>query len=107
MAKRKSMTKSGVIIELANRTELPKKTVLSVFDNLLEMLLNDINPKSKTAPGVFTIPGIARIKGVKKPAKKARKGTNPFTGEEMMFKAKPASIGVKIFAVKTLKDSVN
>ena len=40
--------------------------------------------------GVFLVPGFAKFVIVKKPAAKARKGTNPFTGEEMMFKAKPA-----------------
>jgi hypothetical protein len=43
---------------------------------------------------------------VKKPATKARKGVNPFTGVEMMFKAKPASKTVKVAALKGLKDMV-
>jgi len=47
-----------------------------------------------------------KIKTVKKEATKARKGTNPFTGEEMMFKAKPASTSVKILPLKALKEMV-
>jgi nucleoid DNA-binding protein len=58
------------------------------------------------APGTFTIPGLLKLRVVKKPAKKARKGINPFTGEEMMFKAKPASRAVKALALKGLKDMV-
>ncbi len=55
--------------------------------------------------GEFTLPGILKITTVAKPAKKARKGINPFTGEEQMFKAKPASIGVKVRPLKKLKES--
>ena len=60
----------------------------------------------KRGPGTFTVPGLMKIKVVRKPATKARKGTNPFTGEEMMFKAKPARNVVKVQALKGLKDMV-
>jgi nucleoid DNA-binding protein len=55
---------------------------------------------------MFTVPGLLKMRVVKKPATKARKGVNPFTGEEMMFKAKPASKVVKVAALKGLKDMV-
>jgi len=55
---------------------------------------------------VFSIPGLLKLRVVKKPARKARKGVNPFTGEEMMFKAKPASKAVKATTLKALKDMV-
>ena len=58
----------------------------------------------KRGVGEFTIPGILKITTVKKPARKARKGINPFTGEETMFKAKPASIAVKVRPLKKLKE---
>ena len=45
-----------------------------------------------------------KITTVKKPARKARKGINPFTGEETMFKAKPASIAVKVRPLKKMKE---
>jgi nucleoid DNA-binding protein len=51
-------------------------------------------------------PGLMKIKVVKKPAVPARKGVNPFTGEEMMFKAKPARNVVKVTPLKALKDMV-
>jgi len=57
-------------------------------------------------PGIFNMPGLFKIKVNKKPAKKARKGINPFTGEETMFKAKPAHKVVKITPLKALKDMV-
>jgi hypothetical protein len=42
----------------------------------------------------------------RKPATKARRGINPFTGEETIFKAKPARNVVKIRPLKNLKDMV-
>jgi nucleoid DNA-binding protein len=56
--------------------------------------------------GVFTVPGLMKIKVVKKPATKARKGINPFTGEPAVFKAKPARKAVKVTPLKGLKDLV-
>ncbi len=58
----------------------------------------------KRSIGEFTLPGLMKITTVKKPARKARKGINPFTGEETMFKAKPASIAVKVRPLKKLKE---
>jgi nucleoid DNA-binding protein len=55
---------------------------------------------------MFTVPGLMKITVQKKPATKARKGTNPFTGEAMMFKAKPARKVVKVRALKKLKEMV-
>jgi nucleoid DNA-binding protein len=55
---------------------------------------------------MFTVPSLLKLRVVKKPARAARKGVNPFTGEEMMFKAKPASKAVKVTALKALKDMV-
>ena len=67
--------------------------------------------KSPTMPeispgGLFNLVGLCKIKVVKKPATKARKGINPFTGEETVFKAKPARKAVKILPLKGLKDMV-
>ena len=64
--------------------------------------------KSLRSHGLFTLPGLLKImKVVKKPATKAREGVNPFNGEKMMFKAKPASKKVRIAALKNLKEFVN
>ena len=60
----------------------------------------------KRGPGIYTIPGLMKLTVVRKPATKARKGINPFTGEETVFKAKPARNVIKIRPLKNLKDMV-
>ena len=100
---KKTRTKSQVFGDLAETNELTRKQVSNIFDNLAGMIKKDLGKKG---PGTFTVPGLMKIKVVRKPATKARKGTNPFTGEEMMFKAKPARNVVKVLALKGLKDMV-
>ncbi|WP_319633505.1 HU family DNA-binding protein [Pelagibius marinus] len=58
----------------------------------------------KTVPGSVPMGHLGRLKMRYKAATKARKGTNPFTGEEMMFKAKPATLQPRFTAGKALKD---
>ncbi|MCH8147667.1 MAG: HU family DNA-binding protein [Planctomycetes bacterium] len=99
----RSRTKSQVYGELADDVELSRKQVAGLFDGLAGMIKKDLG---KRGPGTFTVPGLMKIKVVRKPATKARKGINPFTGEEMMFKAKPARNVVKVQALKGLKDMV-
>jgi nucleoid DNA-binding protein len=101
---KKAPTKSQIYTKIADDTGLTKKDVAAVFDSLSGQIKKNLGGRG--APGVFTVPGLMKLKVVKKPARKARKGVNPFTGEEMMFKAKPASKGVKILALKGLKDMV-
>jgi nucleoid DNA-binding protein len=98
----KPPTKSEIYSKIAEDTGLTKKDVAAVFDSLSGQIKKNLGGRS--APGMFTIPGLLKMRVVKKPAKKARKGVNPFTGEEMMFKAKPASKAVKVVALKGLKD---
>ena len=98
----KPTTKSEIMNFITEETELRKKDVTAVFD----ALTNIINRDLKKGPGVFTVPGLMKIKVVRKPAVPARKGVNPFTGEEMMFKAKPARNVVKVTPLKALKDMV-
>lgn len=95
------MTKSQIVASLADSTDLSKKQVNAVLDELNTLIERSIKKRSV---GEFTIPGVMKITTVKKPARKARKGINPFTGEETMFKAKPASIAVKIRPLKKLKE---
>ena len=57
-------------------------------------------------PGVFTLPGLAKITVVQKPAVAAHEGINPFTKEKQKFAAKPASKGVRARPVKAIKDAV-
>ena len=95
------MTKAALFNSIAESTEVPKKDVAKVFDALSDLIEGHI--KSRGA-GQFTLPGLAKITTVKKPARKARKGINPFTGEETMFKARPAQTVVKVRPLKKLKD---
>ncbi len=95
------LTKSQIVASVADSTGLTKKQVGSVMDEVHTLIERSIK---KRGVGEFTIPGILKITTVKKPARKARKGINPFTGEETTFKAKPASIAVKIRPLKKLKE---
>lgn len=98
----KPRSKSALFGSLAEATELSRKQVAAVFDGLAETIKQDL----KKGPGVIAVPGLMRIKVVRKPATKAREGINPFTGEKMMFKAKPARNVVKVQPLKGLKAMV-
>lgn len=101
MATGKPSTKTEIFNHLAEKTELKKKDVAAVFEALSEMMQKDLKKV-----GVFSVPGLMKVKVVNKPAVPAREGVNPFTGETMMFKAKPARNVVKVTALKALKDMV-
>jgi len=102
-AVKKPMTKSAIIGEIALNTELNKKQVSSVLDELGILIERHIKKRS---PGKFVFPGLMKIEVKRKPATKARKGFNPFTKEETMFKAKPARNVVKVRPLKKVKDMV-
>jgi nucleoid DNA-binding protein len=102
MANNKPSTKSEVYAYISERTDLKKKQVSAVFDALTELISRDL----KRGPGVFNVPGLMKIKMVHKPAVPERKGINPFTKEETIFKAKPARNVVKVQPLKGLKDLV-
>ncbi len=93
--------KTQILNQVAENTDLSKKQVQSVLDELTAIIEGHIKKRSI---GEFVLPGLLKISTVKKPATKARKGINPFTGEETMFKAKPASTAVKVRPLKKLKE---
>ena len=101
---KKPPTKSEIYATIVDDTGLARKDVAAVFDSLNGQIKKSLGGRGGS--GMFSVPGLLKMRVVKKPAKKARKGINPFTGEEMMFKAKPASKVVKISALKGLKDMV-
>ena len=102
MAKKNAApTKSEILATISKETELSKKQVGAVFDSLSGSI-----KKSLRANGLFTLPGLLKMRVVKKPATKARMGIDPFTKTEKMFKAKPASRKIKVRALKALKDFV-
>lgn len=98
------MTKSALYTTISEATELKKKDVVAVFDQLTSIINGHVR---KNGAGIFTLPGLCKVKVVRKPATKARKGINPFTGEPTIFKAKPARNVVKILPLKALKEMVN
>ncbi|HKU89096.1 MAG TPA: HU family DNA-binding protein [Steroidobacteraceae bacterium] len=95
-------TKSEIMAQITKDTDLSRKQVAAVFDSL-----NGQIKKSLRSGGLFTVPGLLKLKVVKKPATKAREGINPFTKEKMVFKAKPASKKVRALPLKALKAFVN
>ena len=99
----KARTKSEILTAIAENTGLSRKEVGALFNALGEVIGLDVGKKG---PGIFTVPGLMKITRIHKPATKARKGVNPFTGEEQMFKAKPARNVVKVRALKGLKEMV-
>jgi len=102
-AKKKPMTKSEILSSLSESTGFTKKEVAGLLEDLGALIGKNLK---KNGPGVFNIPGLMKVKCVRKPATKARKGINPFTKEETIFKAKPARNVVKILPLKGLKDMV-
>lgn len=101
---KEAMSKSALYASIAENTQVARKDVAAVFAELENIINGHI---CKRGAGVFNLPGLLKITTVKKPARKARKGINPFTGEETVFKAKPASTVVKVRPLKKLKDFVN
>ena len=100
---KKPMTKSEITETLATETDLTKKDVARILEELAKLIEKNVG---KRGPGVFNVPGLLKVMVVRKPATVARKGINPFTGQETIFKAKPARNVVKIRPLKGLKDMV-
>jgi len=102
-AVKKPMTKTEILNEIAGNTDLTKKQVSSVFDEFAILIERHIKKRS---PGKLVFSGLFKIEVKRKPATKARKGINPFTGEETVFKAKPARRAVKMTPLKKVKEMV-
>jgi nucleoid DNA-binding protein len=100
---KKPMNKTEVLTALAEATGLTKQQVGGVFDELAKLIGKNLG---KEGPGVFAVPGLLQIRAVHKPATPERKGINPFTKEETVFKAKPAKSVVKVAPLKGLKELV-
>ena len=99
----KPMTKSEIVSGIADATGLAKKDVSSVFEAMAAQIKKSLG---RNGPGAYAVAGLMKIVVTRKPATKARKGISPFTGEETVFKAKPARNVVKIRPLKNLKDMV-
>ncbi len=99
----KPPTKTEILRTISDETGLTRRDVDAVFESLRGLIKKNLG---RRGPGVFTLPGLVKVKVVTKPATKSRKGINPFTGEEIMIKAKPARKAVKVLALKALKDMI-
>jgi nucleoid DNA-binding protein len=99
----KRMKKAQIMAEMAESMEINKKTAALFFKKLQDLIKQQL---SRSGPGEFIIPGIIKLKAVKKPATKEREIINPFTKQPMTVKAKPASKKVKSTALKALKDLI-
>ena len=96
------LSKSALVQHLAGASGAAAKDVRAVIAALEDTIRAAI---SKKGPRTFVLPGILKITAVAVPPKKARKGINPFTGEETTFKAKPATVKVRVRPMKKLKDA--
>ncbi|MDA7614853.1 HU family DNA-binding protein [Akkermansiaceae bacterium] len=100
-ATKERYTKTQILDQIGEEAELSRKQVAAVLESLSGVIEGHIK---KRAVGEFVLPGLLKIVTVRKPATKARMGINPFTKEEVMFKAKPASTAVKVRPLKKLKE---
>jgi nucleoid DNA-binding protein len=97
----KAATKTEIVSSIAETVGLSRKQVAATFDALSGLIKSNVGKKG---PGLFVVPGLMKIMVIHKPATKARKGINPFTKQEVMFKAKPARKVIKVRPLKALKD---
>ena len=99
---KEALGKSGLVAHIAESTGVAPKDVRAVFVALEAAVHGSVD---KRGVGSFALPGLLKITVVKVPAKPKRKGINPFTKEEQVFAAKPATVKVKIRPLKKLKDA--
>jgi nucleoid DNA-binding protein len=97
----KTASKSEILNSIAETVGLSRKQVAATLEALSGLIKANVGKKG---PGTFVVPGLMKITVIQKPAVKARKGINPFTKQEQMFKAKPARKVIKVRPLKALKD---
>jgi nucleoid DNA-binding protein len=98
------LTKSQLVAHLADAAKVAGKDVRALLAALEDSIRASI---SRKGPRTFVLPGLLKITVTNVPAKPKRKGVNPFTGEETTFKAKPATVKVKVRPMKRLKDAAS
>jgi DNA-binding protein HU-beta len=100
---KKALSKNGLITAIAEAVgeEITRKQVKAVLESLIE-----VGHKELKKSAIFTVPGFAKFRVVKKPATKARDGINPFTKQPMKIAAKPASKSVRARPIKAIKEAM-
>lgn len=99
----KAMTKSQILRFIAEENDLTRAQAAGAIESLEKLIKRELG---RRGPGIFNLAGLLKIRVATKPATKARKGINPFTGEPMTIKAKPARKTVRVTALKKLKEMV-
>lgn len=89
------MTKSQLMQALADKTEMSKKDVVTLWEALTDLAYHEVK-----STGELTLPGLGKL--VKK-NRAARMGRNPMTGEQIQI---PAKTVVKFRVAKAAKDAV-
>lgn len=98
---KEALNRSGLNAHLAEASGVDPKSVKAVLTALEATMLASVHKKGA---GAFTLPGLMKVSVVNVPAKKKRTGIDPFTKQERVFAAKPASVKIKVRALKKLKD---
>ena len=101
---KEALSKSALVAHISEFTNVATKDVRNVLAALESTMHASV---SKKGAGSFTMPGLFKITAVEVPARPARKGINPFTKEEVTFKARPKSVKVKVRPLKKLKDAAS
>lgn len=99
---KEALSKTALAQHIAEQTSVEQKSVKAVLAALEATILGSLNKKGA---GAFVLPGLLKLDVVKVPAKPKRKGIDPFTKQERVFAAKPATVKVKVRALKKLKDA--
>ncbi len=97
----KPMTKNEIVRVIAEENDLTRAQAMGTLDTIEKLIKRELG---RRGPGIFNLAGLLKIRVATKPATKARKGVNPFTGEPMTIKAKPARKTVRVTALKKLKE---
>ena len=97
-----AFNKTSLIAHLAEQTGVEPKAVKAVVATLEATMLASVHKKGL---GEFTMPGLFKVAVINVPAKKKRTGIDPFTKQERVFAAKPATVKIKVRALKKLKDA--
>lgn len=101
---KEALTKTALVNHLAEQSGMEPKGVKAVLAALESTILGSV---SKKGARQFTMSGLLKLDVINVPAKPKRKGIDPFTKEERVFAAKPASVKIKVRALKKLKDAAH
>ena len=97
-----AFNKTSLVAHLAELAAVELKAVKAVIASLEATILASVHKKGL---GSFTLPGLLKVNVINVPAKKKRTGIDPFTKQERVFAAKPATVKIKTRALKKLKDA--